>query len=98
MRIVINRKYVKKEGVGINFIILNLKEKTNKSNNPCNQALNAGLLLWYITLSLHFTTKASLRWGLVHGALDYCNIKVIMFSHLVAFKRIVKKQRVASAQ
>jgi len=42
-----------------------------KANKLCKQTLNAGLLLWCIPLSLHFTTKASLRWGQLHRALGY---------------------------
>jgi len=55
-----------------------VSEKITKSNKLCKLTLNAGLLLWYIPLSLHFTTKASLRWGQLHRALAVCDAKEIL--------------------
>jgi len=51
------------------------QEKLQEANKLCKLTLNAGLLLWYIPLSLHFTTKASLRWGQLHRALGVCDAK-----------------------
>jgi len=65
--------------------VKNLK-LTYKPNKLCKQTLNAGLLLWYIPLSLHFTTKASLRWGQLHRALGVCDANLSLFKNFLENK------------